>query len=195
MADAGERVPTPLFLLEHMVVRLMLEFLRREFRFEMRAQERHAVQLIGVQTQPHPNEMQVIGHQAIRRAEQSLARGGVQQQFAEGGVKFFVQPAAPAVGDGQCPMNHGVALVILAWQAGQIKRPVQVRFVHGDGETVGTARRRIQPHRSSRRKEALIDSGGGSLSLLTSAATRLGLAAVVRDGVRRFRLRRLSAKA
>ena len=49
VADPGKRVSPPLLFLEHMVVRLMLEFLRRKSRFELRAQECHSVALIGVQ--------------------------------------------------------------------------------------------------------------------------------------------------
>ena len=39
----------------HMVMRLMLEFLRREFWFQMRAQKCHAVELVGIQPQSHPD--------------------------------------------------------------------------------------------------------------------------------------------
>ena len=88
---------TTLLLFEHMVVRLMLEFLWRKFGFETRSQEGHAVTLVGIQTQPRPNQMQVIGHEAIGRAEQALARGGVQHQFAKRGVKPYVQPALSPV--------------------------------------------------------------------------------------------------
>jgi len=97
IADSDKRVPSPLFFLEHMVVRLMLEFLWRDFGFEMRSQEGHAIELIRIQAEAHPNQVQMIRHEAIRRAEQSLARGGVQQEFAKGGVKPLVQPALAAV--------------------------------------------------------------------------------------------------
>ena len=62
-----------------MIVRLMLEFLRRELRLKMRAQESHAVALIGIRPQPHPDQMQMIRHQAIRRAEKPFPDGSVQK--------------------------------------------------------------------------------------------------------------------
>ena len=69
MTGAGKCVAAAFLLFEHMVMRLMLEFLRCEFRFEMRSQESHAVELIGIQTQSHPDQMQMIRHEAICRAE------------------------------------------------------------------------------------------------------------------------------
>ena len=96
----------------------------------MRAQESHAVKLVGIQPQPHPDQMQMIRHEAIRRAEKPFAGGGVKQQFAKRGVKGFIEPALPAMRDGKRPMHHRVALIIFAWQTWQIKRPVEAGFVH-----------------------------------------------------------------
>ena len=69
IADSDEGVPSPLFFLEHVVVRLLLEFLRREFGFKMRSQEGHAIELVGIRPQPHPNQVQMIGQKAVGRAE------------------------------------------------------------------------------------------------------------------------------
>ena len=115
-----------------MIVRLMLEFLRRKLGFEMCPQEGHAVELVGIQTQPHPNQMQMIRHKAIRRAEQPLACGGVQHQFAERGVKPFVQPALSPVRDSKRPVDHGVALKVFARKARKKESAVEVWFIHGD---------------------------------------------------------------
>ena len=46
---------------------LMLEFVRMEQRFQVRAKEAHPVELIGPGVGTHPYEMDVIGHQAIAR--------------------------------------------------------------------------------------------------------------------------------
>ena len=57
IADSDKCVPSPLFLLEHMVVRLMLKFLWRKSGFEMCSEEGHPIELIGIQAQAHPNQM------------------------------------------------------------------------------------------------------------------------------------------
>ena len=137
-------------------MRLMLEFLRCEFGFKMRSQECHAVAVVGIQTQPHPNQMQMIRHEAIRRAQQSFACSGVQHQFAKDSMKSLVQPATPTMRDGQRPMHHGVALVKFRRQARKIKRPIDVWFIHGDGGTVAADVRRLKSktgHGCRRRKE------------------------------------------
>ena len=95
----------------------------------MRAQECHAIELIRIKTQPHPDQMQMIRHEAISWTEKPFAGGGVQKQFAKRGVKWFGEPALPAVRDGKRPMYHRVALIIFAWKTRQIKRPVEVGFV------------------------------------------------------------------
>ena len=79
MANAGKRIAAAFLFLQHMVVGLMLEFLRRKSRFEVRTQESHAVALVGIRAQTHPDQMPVVGHQAISRAEQPFPCGGVQQ--------------------------------------------------------------------------------------------------------------------
>ena len=69
MTCAGKRVVVSFLLFEHMVMGLMLEYLRREFWLEIRSQESHAVELIGIQTQSHPDQMQMIRHEAVGRAK------------------------------------------------------------------------------------------------------------------------------
>ena len=102
----------------------------------MCSEERHAIELIRIQAEAHPNPMQMIGHEAIRGAENSLAGGGVQHQFAKCCVKSLTEPTFAAVRGRKGPMHHGVALVVLARQARKIERAIQVRFVHSDGEII-----------------------------------------------------------
>lgn len=137
ITSAGEGVVPAFIFFEYVIMRLVLELLRGELGFKVRSEEGHAVQLIGVETQSHPDEMQMIVHQAIRRAEQALAHSGVQQQFAKHGVKSFVQPTAMSVRDGQRPVNDSVTLIILTWQARKIKRAVEIRLIHGEVASYG----------------------------------------------------------
>ena len=146
VADARESIAMPLLVLEHMIVRLMLELLRCEPLFQMRPQESHAVSLVGIPTQPHPDQMQVIGHKAIKRTQQSLARRSVQNQFTERGLEFFAQPSTTAVRHRKRPMDDRIALIKLTRQTGQIKRPVDIGFIHSSLE-ICTPRASRNPER------------------------------------------------
>ena len=165
----------------------MLKFLRREFRFQMRAQEGHAVELVGIKPQPHPDQMQMIRHEAIGRTEKPFAGGSMQEQFAKHGVKRLGEPALPAVRDGERPLHHRVALIIFTGKTRQIKRPVEVRLVHENGVAAEVTRLKLkfdqtspEPIWSSLNQsepynlgchEKLNSCGENNMSLLTSAAT------------------------
>ena len=122
--DLGKRPPLPVFLAQHLVVRLVLKAMRTQRRAEMFAQKLHAVELVTVKTQSHPDQMNVVGHQAIGRAKKPFARGGVQHDFTKFCVKRFVQPAGAALGNWQRPVNDGVGLIKFSRQSGKIKAAV-----------------------------------------------------------------------
>ena len=115
----------------------------------MRAQEGHAVVLIGIQPQPHPDQVQMIRHETVRRAKQSLTRGGVQHEFAKRDVKRFIKPALLAMRDGKRPMHHRIALIIFEGKTRQIKRPVEVRFVHENGVAAEVTRLKLKKEEKS----------------------------------------------
>ena len=162
MAQPLKRIVPAFVFFQDMFVRLMLELLRRKFWFQMRSQESHAVELVGIQAQSHPDQVQMIRHEAIGRTEESFAGGGVQEQFAKRGVKRLVEAALPALRDGKRPMHHRVALIIFAGKTRQIKRPVEIGFhdVYVAAE-VTRLKLKIWPSRtrSSRREEAQIKTG------------------------------------
>jgi hypothetical protein len=58
--------------------------------------------------------MKMIGHEAVSRAEQAFARGGVKHQLAETGVESVVEPAGGAIHQWQGPMNNRVTVIPLA---------------------------------------------------------------------------------
>ena len=64
-----ERLLPPLFLAQDFVVGLMLKAMRTEQFPDMLAQKLHTVPLIGIPPQPHPDQMNVIGHQTVGRAK------------------------------------------------------------------------------------------------------------------------------
>jgi len=112
-------------------VRLMLEPMRAQGRAQMFAQKFHAVALVAVPAQAHPNEMQVIGHQAIDGAKEAFPGGGVEHGFAEMRVEGGCQPTGSAPGDRKRPVNDSIAVVILFGQARQIKAAVHSRAGKG----------------------------------------------------------------
>lgn len=76
-------------------------------------EESHGVALIRIDTQSHPNKVQMIRHENIGRAKQTFTRGGMQQQFAESKMKEFIEPAGCTMFKSDCPVNYGKPLVKL----------------------------------------------------------------------------------
>ncbi len=89
-ANSSKGILLSLIPFEDMIVRLVLKFVRSERRFQMCSQKSHAVTLVGIRTQTHPDQMQMIRHEAIGRAKQSFARCDMQQQLAKCRVKLAV---------------------------------------------------------------------------------------------------------
>ena len=129
----------------------------------MRSQKGHSVALVRILAQPHPDQMNMIRHQAIARAEQPLTSGDVQHQFAKRCVKTIVQPAAFSIRNRQRPMDNCITLIKLSRKAWKIEFAVEI----------GARACRFIVHRSSRGNEAQNSSMPRRryLSLLTSAAT------------------------
>jgi hypothetical protein len=123
MTNTSESVAPPILVLQHVIVRLMLKLHRSKLRLKIRAQKSHAVALIAVSPKPHPDEVNMIRHQAIGGAEHSLARNGVQHQFSKCLVKRFVQPALASSRHRQRPVNDCISLIILSRQAREMKPP------------------------------------------------------------------------
>ena len=64
--------------------------------------------------------MNVVGHQAVGRTEQSFPGGSVQHQFAEAVMDGIIQPAGAPIKNRQCPMNSGAALIKFGAEAREI---------------------------------------------------------------------------
>ncbi len=119
-ASGGEGVGLPFCFIKHMVEGLMLEFMRMDERLQIGAQKTHCIQLIGLFAKPHPDEMDVIRHQAIHGTKQFLACGGVEKKLPELPVEFFRQPSCRTVFKGQVPVYECQPLVVIALQARQM---------------------------------------------------------------------------
>ncbi len=72
--------------------------------------------------------MQVIRHQAIRRAYKFFPNTGMQQNLSELKVKTVVQPAGSSLLDAHGPVNSSEALIVRALQSGEV---MEVWITHG----------------------------------------------------------------
>jgi hypothetical protein len=141
-AHCCKGIAAALFPAQHMVMGLVLEPVRTQRRAEMLSQEFHAESLIGIEPETHPNDMDMIRHEAVNRAEQPFASRGVEHHFAEAGMKTVGEPSLPAKRNGQAPVDGGVSLVIFARQTRQIKAAVQALAAKG----IGRLQRRLPIH-------------------------------------------------
>ena len=122
----GQRVETktskgitpPFLFAQDMIVRLMLPLATAAQRwFKMRAQEFHRVELVAFPAQTHPDEMQMVRHEAISRTEKLFSCGGVKHKFAKNGMESGREPSACAFFQSICPEDDRVALVMMPFQS------------------------------------------------------------------------------
>jgi hypothetical protein len=105
------------------------------------SEKRHAIALVGIAVQSHPDHVNVVGHQAISGTEEIFARRYMKEQFAKRGVVRFVQPAAPSLRDWHRPMNNCIALIEFTWQSGQVEAAIKIwrapsfESIHGAPES------------------------------------------------------------
>jgi hypothetical protein len=103
------------FWRQDVVVSLVLESRRLERQPQLRAQELDAVSLVAVEAQAHPDQVKVIGHEAISWAKQPFARGRVEHHLAKDGVESRTEPTRLAMRQGHRPENDGIGLIELAF--------------------------------------------------------------------------------
>jgi hypothetical protein len=84
------------------------------------SEERHRGELVAFAGKAHPDEVNVVWHEAIDRAEEGFASHGVEEEFAELLVKRFVEPAGSAMENCEGPEDNGVANIMLAREAGEV---------------------------------------------------------------------------
>jgi len=70
-ADLCEGIAFALFVSQDVIVGLMLELMRTQLWAEMFPQKLHPILLVRVTSHSHPDQMNMIRHQAIGRAEES----------------------------------------------------------------------------------------------------------------------------
>lgn len=107
---------------QDVIVGLMLETGLAEAWPQLGAKEFDPIALVRVVTEAHPNEMQVIWHQAIGWAKQTLTRGRMKHQFPKSGMKPGVEPTSSAMRNRHGPENNRVCLVKLTAESRKIVR-------------------------------------------------------------------------
>ena len=118
--DLGKRAAFPVLLAQHVVASLVLKLVRPDQAPKVRAEEHHPVELIAVAPHAHPDEMNVVGHEAITRTKQIFAGRRVKQQLAKLLVERFVQPPSSPILQRLRPMHDRVALVEFACKSRQV---------------------------------------------------------------------------
>ncbi len=117
-AKAAKRIPLAFFLPQNVVMWLVLPLTpTAQGRFQMRSQKLHGVELIAFSLHSHPNEMQMIRHQAIGRTEKLFPHCRVQHQFSKPGVKCGRQPTPRALLQSVRPKYNRVALIPVPFQS------------------------------------------------------------------------------
>ena len=61
-------------------------------------QKFYPVALVGIQTQTHPEQMNMVRHEAISGAKQAFPGGGMEQHLAEMRVKLVGEPTGGPMG-------------------------------------------------------------------------------------------------
>lgn len=117
-----KRSAHPLVFPQDMVIGLGLETKRLEEFFCMGPEEGHARVLVGGFFQPHPKQMDVVGHQAINGTQQVLPRRDMQKEFAKFPVEAVVQPACRSIEGWKSPMNNCPPAVERRVKPGQVTR-------------------------------------------------------------------------
>jgi hypothetical protein len=132
------RCETPLLAFatpQYMIMGLWLISVRSEQGFGVPPKEGHTVSLITVHAQVHPDQVHVIGHQAVTRAKKVFAHARMQEQFAKLEVEVIVKPPLAMLCDRQRPMNNGIALVKFRAQTRQV--------VHRAKKTLNREKRKV----------------------------------------------------
>ena len=120
--EAGffKRPAQPVFVPQHAVVRLFLKLkfnsapgTHRQFQGKMFAKKLHRIALVAVHAHSHPDQVKMVWHEDVSRAEQPLAGGGMKQQFAEMQMESFIQPAGGAAFQCDRPLHHGKSTIKL----------------------------------------------------------------------------------
>lgn len=132
-ARFGKGVSLSIFLAENIVMRLLLEFdwivgRRTSFKFrgKMGSEKSHGDDLIRANFHIHPHEVNMVRHQAVGGAEQSLPRGGREQKFTKESMERLVKPPGGAIFKSDRPMHDGEALIELPIQPRQMVHVVHI---------------------------------------------------------------------
>lgn len=106
----------------------LLQRLARQQPIHLRPQKLNRIQLIARHGQAKKHQVQMVRHQAIRRAQEFFADTRMKQCLPELVVKAVVQPTRRCRFDSHGPMDCREALIVRALQSGEV---MEVWIAHG----------------------------------------------------------------
>ena len=117
-AKARKRISFSFLLAQDVVVWLMLPLTAvAQGWLKVGAEKLHGVELIALPAHAHPDEMKMVGHQAVSWAEKSFTCGGMEHQFTKLGVQGWRQPSACALLQRVRPKHHSGTLILVPFQS------------------------------------------------------------------------------
>lgn len=117
-AETRKRVSFPFLLAQDVIVWLMLPLTTvAQSWLKVGAEKLHGVELIALLAYAHPDEMKMVGHQAVGWAEKSFSGGGMEHQFTKLGVQGWCQPSTCARLQRIRPKHHGMTLILMSFQS------------------------------------------------------------------------------
>jgi hypothetical protein len=72
------------------IVGLVLEFVWSEHGRQLAAEKSHRIELVTFTSHPHPDEVQVVGHQAIGWTPNFFANDSMQHEFSKAQMKQLI---------------------------------------------------------------------------------------------------------
>lgn len=171
-AETRKRISLPILLAQDVIVGLMLPLTTvAQGWLKVGAEKLHGVELIALPAHAHPDEMKMVGHQAVGGAVKSFAGGGMKHQFTKPRVQDWGQPSACAFLQRIRPKHHGVTLILMSFQSREFpfarwRHDVDMEFTPRNVKTVAQS-----PATRSRRRTEADQIKLSAFHLLTSGAT------------------------
>ncbi len=116
-ANPGKSAALAFVFMQDVIVGLMLEFVRLKRRRKLAAQKPHRVELVAFAPHTHPNQVQVIGQEAIGRTPDFFPHRHVQHKFPKVKMERIFQPTGRAMFQRERPQDDGMTLVMMARQS------------------------------------------------------------------------------
>ena len=133
----GESVAFAFFGAEHVIVGLVLPPGRRECGGGVFSEEGSGEALVGVGGATEPEQMDVVGHEHVRRADEPVTGAGMEQREPPVLMEGLGQPARGAAVDGVGPEDGSERLIMRRRKSGEVTARSRERGASGGIEIGG----------------------------------------------------------